>query len=266
MPRRIGINEQKRRKEMKQRVSKRKPGRTILLFILLLAAIRFMVPRIDTEWYVCVLRPSTQINSLIITGNTIVGDEVIRKLVNIDSTTSIFSIDPDTITARLSSLEAVKKVRIHRSLTRDVTISIQEHAPCGYVILDNQVYFANNAGILWPFSAGTYYDIPVITGVEAEMDDAGNFRMTSTYLREFKQIREVFKNEGVFAHLVSLDMEDGDMITIHMKGVEPEIRFSPSVADDMLMSMNAVFEFISSNDISVKEYIDLSYDKVAFIK
>ncbi|ERP31195.1 cell division protein FtsQ/DivIB [Chitinivibrio alkaliphilus] len=266
MAKRIGTNQMQRRLERRDRVSQVKPGRRICVVLSLMVALFWGIPAIDTEWYITVVEPFFRVNTLIVRGNRFVDRESLLSHSGLDTTMGIFSVQVDSIARKLSTLDPIDTAHVRRSLSRDITIEVVEHRPHAFMVTGHQVYFMNKEGILWPFVAGDYFDIPVVYGLRDTVTDEREHEIIPQDLRRFNRLAKILRATGHFTHILAVDMSNSSHIALEMKGVRPEIRVGYSFNEQVVENMETLFDFLKGSDLTIREYIDLSYDDVAFIK
>ncbi|MGM0442651.1 MAG: cell division protein FtsQ/DivIB [Fibrobacterota bacterium] len=267
MAKRIGTNEMLRRRERREKIARKKPGRRILFAGMLLVASLWGVPRIDFAWYGMQAASLFRVNSLVITGNSRFSHDEIAAAANLESIEYLSEVDEAAVVRNLTGKDGISAASVDVSyLNRNVHVSVQEHRPRAFVVLDQQVYFMNDSGGLWPFTAGGYFDIPVLYGLRDTIDEAGVHRVTDHDYEVFRRLRATFEKVGRYSSLLSVNMFNRNVMSLSLKGITPEIRVSTDLDSSILGNMETLFSFVKSRDIRVDSYIDLSYNDVAFIR
>ncbi len=102
-------------------------------------------------------------------------DEEILELGGIQSGASFFSVDPELVSQRLSSVPYIKKVQVERSFPNKLHIGIQEREAIATILAsgesksgDNKssTLFVSRDGAVFPRPGLVVTDMPVISGIE----------------------------------------------------------------------------------------------------
>lgn len=266
MAKRVGTNEALKRKEKINQISQKKPGRIIVLILLLLGSLYLGYKKIDFNWFKGQMKPLVSVKGVNVEGCVEVDPEIIVDAFSLDTTQTVTEVNVDSLKKIVESINGIDKVEMSMGFSRELQIKVTEQAPVAYTIIDGVLYFTDSMGALWPFKPGKYRDIPVIVGVHDSLTEMGIQCFVKEDLKRFKRVTRLFKDAGRLNSLLTLDFTNRDMVTLTMKGIVPKIRIASYPEEYVITNIDALFSYIQRNEIKVKKYIDLSYRDVAFIR
>lgn len=266
MAKRVGTNEAIKRQAKVEQISQKKPGRVIVLILILLGMAYWGYKKIDINWFKGKVKPLVSVQGVKVEGCVEVDPAIITDAFSLDTLQTVTEVNTDSLKKIIESINGVASVEMKMGLSRQLEIKITEQVPVAYTVIEGVLYFTDVKGNLWPFKPGSYRDIPVIIGVHDSLTDMGVQCFVQEDLKRFKRVTGLFKNAGRLNALITLDFSEQDMVKLTMKGIEPEVRIASYPEEFVLKNIDALFSYIQRNEIKVKEYIDLSYRDVAFIR
>lgn len=265
MAKRLGTNKSKKLQARKEKLAKLHIGRYVMIVFaiaILYQPSKMLVKKINISEKI---KPFISMHSVTIKGCKNLDSTKIYELLELDSTITILSKDRERIKKEVLHYPGVESVKLNNALSKKLVITVKERKPIGISIYDNTPVFIDSLGAVWDFQNGKYWELPVVTGLKIESDSlSGNLTVSSKELKRFMDIYNTFN--GVKENPpIRYDLSDKDMITIKFNGLEPMVRFS-SNRKHRVENMRGVIYKLQSSDITAKEYIDLSYNNVAFIR
>lgn len=263
---RVGTNEALQRQIKSEQISKKKPGRIILLILLLIGTLFYGYKKIDFNWIKGKVKPLVSVKGVKVEGCISVDSAIIADAFSLDMTQTVTEVNTDSLKKIIESINGIDKVEMQMGLSRELIIKVKEKVPVAYTIIEGSLYFTDRKGELWPFKPGSYRDIPVIVGVHDSLTEDGIQCLVKEDLKRFKRVTALFRNAGRLNSLLTLDFINRDMITLSMKGIGPKVRIASYPEEYVLKNIDALFSYIKRKELKVKEYIDLSYRDVAFIR
>lgn len=266
MAKRVGTNEALKRKEKMETITKKKPGRFILLILALLCTIYYGYKKIDFNWFKGKMKTFVSVKGVKVEGCIEVDPDIIVDAFSLDTTQVVTEVNVDSLKKIIESINGIDHVEMKMGLSRVLEIKVVEQVPVAYTVIGGALYFTDIKGQLWPFRPGKYRDIPVVIGVNDSLTEAGVQCFIKEDLKRFKRVTGLFKKAGKLDDLLTLDFKNRDMVALTMKGIEPEVRIASYPEEYVLKNIDALFSYLQRKDITVKKYIDLSYRDVAFIR
>lgn len=266
MVKRVGTNEALQRQVQSEQISKKKPGRVILLIALMIGSLYYGYKKIDINWFKGKVKPFVSVKGVNVEGCIDVDPAIIVDAFSLDTTQTVTEVNTDSLKKIIESINGVDNVEMKMGLSRVLHIKVTEKIPVAFAIIEGALYFTDAKGELWPFKPGAYRDIPVIIGVQDSLTENGTQCFIKEDLKRFKRVTGLFEEAGRLNSLLTLDFTERDMVTLSMKGIEPNIRIASYPEEYVIKNIDALFSYIKRKELKVKEYIDLSYRDVAFIR
>ncbi len=264
MAKRSGANAEKSRSKKREKISNAKPGRFVLLVVLIAVAGFYGSKGLKKLDLTSKVLPMIEVRSVEIIGANRLDSLSLVDAVGIDSGTTVLSADRADILSRLEEFPGIKSVKMGSRFSKKMKIKVVEREPVAFAIIDGSLYFMGEDGVIWPFTSGGYWEIPVVTGLNDMITEEGVRRIVDRDSSRFFGIVKSFKNE-LINRPVSFDLSNQDRITVRFNGLEPLVRFSNN-PKNRIQNMRGILKKLRSDDVEVRHYIDLSYKNVAFFR
>ncbi len=108
-----------------------------------------------------------------INGNRHTSQDLILRICNLRSGINLLSLDMDQLRRTIESLDWIRDARVTRELPDKLIISVKEYSPVA-LVNGNGLYLVDGNGEIFKKVQGReYYDLPIITGVDARQVDSG---------------------------------------------------------------------------------------------
>ncbi len=264
MAKRSGANAEIKRAEKRDQISRVKPGRYIVIIGLVLTAAYFSVKALKKVDFVSKIAPIIEVEGIDIIGIKQLDSIALADAAGIDSGMTLLSADRKELLAMIRSFPGIASASLGFPFSKRVKVTVVEREPIAFTIIDGRLYFMAEDGVIWPFTSGSYWEIPVLTGVGDTLCDDGVHRITERDLSRFSGIVNSFGSEK-WNRPVCFDLSNRDRITVRFNGLVPLVRFSNN-PENRMENMRGIIQKLRNDDVEVRHYIDLSYNNVAFFR
>jgi len=261
---RVGANAELERSQKSEKIASFKLGRWIIIVVLIAVAGKFGFDAIKKFDIMSKITPVIAVEEIDIIGTNLLDSLSLADAVGIDSGMTLFSADREAVELRVMEFPGVESVQLGSRLSKKLKITIVERQPVAMSVIDGSLYFMSSGGTLWPFTAGEYWDVPVLTGAQDSIYEDGYRRVVERDLNRFTGIMRSFSTDQ--NHFpVAVNLENRDRISIRVTGFDAVVRFSNETTN-RIENMRAIMEKLRRDDVEVRHYIDLSFKNVAFFR
>ncbi len=264
MAKRVGANAELQKSQKSEKIASFKLGRWILIVVLVAVASKFGFDALKKIDIMSKVTPVIAVEKIEITGAKVLDSLSLAEAVGIDSGMTLFTADREAVEQRVMEYPGVASVKLGSRMSKKLKITITEREAVAMSVIDGSLYFMSSTGTLWPFTAGEYWDVPVLTGARDSIYDDGYRRVIERDLNRFIGIMRSFSVDQ--SHFpVAVNLENQDRISIRVTGFDAIVRFSNETTN-RIENMRAIMEKLRRDDVEVRHYIDLSYKNVAFFR
>jgi cell division septal protein FtsQ len=192
-------------------------------------------------------------------------NEVVR-LSGIKTGMRIMDIRPAFAARAIAKNLWVKHARVTRRFPNRVIINVQERTPVALLSAGN-VYYTDEDGNLMPLFAGTYSNLPLITGVKGVRIDsavcveAGSFERAKRFLNECKAI------DAAFAKRVSqIDFGSDAVIRLSLEDMPVVIEMNDADTKKSMARLKKIVESVEDKTGGGLKRINLCYENLAYVR
>jgi cell division septal protein FtsQ len=136
-----------------------------ILICAVLAVCTGMVLGGKTVWKSLASSKYLEIQGIEIHGNKYIRTEIIMRALRPDTNGSIVSIDEKELRDRLRVIEWFKKVRLEKTLSRKLKVTVIEFEPVAWLHLGTEIFLLSKEGTILNAPEGMMFNLPVLSGL-----------------------------------------------------------------------------------------------------
>lgn len=244
-----------KRSVVKRRL-KKSVKRSLVIFLILIAVVVFLRSSLFTI---------TQIN---VEGNVNVTAEKIIELAEISAEETLFKMDKDEISQRITAYPFIKEAELKRKLPGTLVINVTEREPLGFIVTANgYVQFDQEGMVLAVTGSMGKYNLPIITGVNiAEIPSPGSLLDEASFNNALSIIKTCDKQ--LLNNIAEINIgQNGYVSAYTYQGIEIKIGTAEDIQQRM-QSLKDILAQIQAENINISEieYIDIRFADVPVIK
>lgn len=244
-----------------------KIGRYLIIAVIITAFYKTGVTQLKKLKIVERISPAIELTGVEVSGFDHLDSALIVDVAGVDSGTTLLDAELSKIKERVLELGGVKDVSVKISFKKEVLIKVVEREPKAFVVLNGELYFTDETGAIWRFVTGSYREIPVVVGVDDSIGENKTHYLDRKSQISFNDLSANFNASAKSGNRVTLyDFSNPDMVTLQLNGLEPAVRVKRDVGKNTIENIEKIIELLKKSDVTAREYIDLSYNNVAYIK
>ena len=248
------INKQSKNKKTK----KMSRGKKLILFLILIGIILAIL--FSTSLF--------NIETINVSGNTIVSSEEIISLSGIQKHSNLFRINKSGAIANLKTNAYVEDVFISRKLPNQINIEIEERVPKYMLQFADSYLYVNNQGYMLEIS-NEKLNIPILIGISTDLSNikAGN-RMNLSDLKKMDMVINIVDTattNGIGHLITKIDISDNKNYTLILESEGKTVYLGDcSELNTRILYLKKILEEEQGVSGELFLNIDLNQEKVRF--
>jgi cell division septal protein FtsQ len=145
--------------------------------------------------------------------------EFVIRVAQVDRGKCIFDVKPREVSRALLQQPWIKKASVRRTWWGTVVITIKQRTP---VALLNRgvVYQMDEEGVLLPLDSGRVYTLPVVSGLDAQLDARGCGRLFATSLARYSDFMTMAQaaDAKLLKRVTQIDFSADEVVRLTLEG------------------------------------------------
>jgi cell division protein FtsQ len=206
------------------------------------------------------------VSAIAVEGTSRIDKNEVIRLSGIKTGMRIMDIRPAYAAGAIAKNPWVKQASVTRRFPNRVIINVRERTPVALLSAGN-VYYTDDDGNLMPLFAGTYSNLPLITGVKgvridsAACVEAGSFDRVKRFLNECKAV------DAAFAKRVSqIDFGSDAVIRLSLEDVPVVIEMNDADTKKSMTRLKQIVDSAQDKTGGGLKHINLCYENLAYVR
>lgn len=208
--------------------------------------------------------PYFRVEEIVVTPTSRVRAGDLLQWADLRAGTSIWSIDPDALAARIETHPWVQRACVRRELPHRLVLEVQERRPAAILLID-QLYYLDRAGVIFArLDPGDHLDVPFVTGIEAAVL-AGERPFPRHGIRQALKVLELTRSAGLPFRLSEVHIEREQGITVFPTEPRVALVFGWGGYSAKVARLKETLDALTGREGQIRE-IDLTYDEQAVVR